>query len=153
MHSKDLNILSLFIQFPANDSSWTAVPLPSQAPAICNPEKQKTREKLQKQIKMLTCKISVTSTMISFYRKATSDKDRAPSFNNALFFCCRQLKNNKKKAKKLNLFSNHVDPLSTILLWPSPPPNPPPLCANMIRFTGMFKWVILFIHCCCWLPT
>lgn len=31
-----------------------------------------------------------------------------------------------------------------LVLFPSPSP-----CSNMIRFTGMSKWVILFIHCSC----
>lgn len=34
--------------------------------------------------------------------------------------------------------------LIALVLFPSPSP-----CSNMIRFTGMSKWVILFIHCSC----
>lgn len=34
--------------------------------------------------------------------------------------------------------------LIALVLFPSPSP-----CTNMIRFTGMSKWVILFIHCSC----
>lgn len=34
--------------------------------------------------------------------------------------------------------------LIALVLFPSPSP-----CSNMIRFTGMSKWVILFVHCSC----
>lgn len=42
-------------------------------------------------------------------------------------------------------------PLSTILLSVLFPSSSP--CSNMIRFTGMSKWVILFIHCSCLDPS
>lgn len=58
--------------------------------------------------------------------------------------------------KKPNLTLDHVCP-HLGLCQPSccGPVHPLPrsfLCSNMIRLTGMFKWVILFIHCCCLAP-
>lgn len=77
--------------------------------------------------------------------------------------CCCQLKNknyNKgpKKNRKICLkkelcsatMAAHVLAsvnLVAVVLFPGPSP-----CSKMIRFTGMSKWVILFIHCSCLAP-
>lgn len=67
----------------------------------------------------------------------------------------RKKKNRKICLKKMNCVQQPWLPASWppstlllhVVLFPSPSP-----CSNMIRFTGMSKWVILFIHCSCLAP-
>lgn len=108
--------------------------------------------------KMPRCKISVNP---GWLKMVWQSRCFMPITSN--HFCCCQLKNKNyskgpKKNRKICLkkelcsatMAAHVLAsviLVAVVLFPGPSP-----CSKMIRFTGMSKWVILFIHCSCLAP-